>query len=276
MRFFERLTNLANTRAAAALAAVLVSAAPVAAQTTINVVPETATIRAGKWAVTSDSTASGGGMTMRHPDGGAAKLTTALASPANYFEVTFSATAGVPYKLEVLGKADQNSWANDSVFVQFSGSVTASGGATWRIGTTSATEVNLEDCNGCGLSGWKWQDNAWGQGVPYKPVYFAATGTQKLRVQTREDGMSIDQIRLTPQAAAALPPPEQPSTSGTTLKVLDWNTHHGISTDGVFSLDRFIPHIVKSGANVVSLNEVEKNVSFYGGVDAPAKYAALL
>jgi endonuclease/exonuclease/phosphatase family metal-dependent hydrolase len=277
MRFFERLTNLANTRAAAALAAVLVSAAPVAAQTTIDVVPETATVRAGKWVVTSDSTASGGGRTMRHPDGGAAKITTPLASPANYFEVTFSATAGVPYKLEMLGKADQNSWANDSVFVQFSGSVTASGGATWRIGTTSATEVNLEDCSGCGISGWKWQDNAWGQGVPFTPVYFAATGTQKLRVQTREDGMSIDQIRLTPQGAAALPPPpEQPSTVGTTIKVLDWNTHHGLGTDGVFSLDRFIPHIVKSGANVVSLNEVEKNVSYYGGVDAPAKYAALL
>ena len=85
MRFFERLTNLANTRAAAALAAVLVSAAPVAAQTTIDVVPETATLRAGKWVVTSDSTASGGGQTMRHPDGGAAKLTTALASPAELF-----------------------------------------------------------------------------------------------------------------------------------------------------------------------------------------------
>ncbi len=276
MRFFERLTNLANTRAAAALAAVLVSAAPVAAQTTINVVPETATVRAGKWVVTSDNSASGGGKTMRHPDGGAAKLTAALASPANYFEVTFTATAGVPYKLEMLGKADSNSWANDSVFVQFSGSVTGSGGATWRIGTTSATEVNLEDCSGCGISGWKWQDNAWGQGVPFTPVYFAATGTQKLRVQTREDGMSIDQIRLTPQTAAAPPPPEQPSTSGTTIKVLDWNTHHGIGTDGVFSLDRFIPHIVTSGANVVSLNEVEKNVSYYGGVDAPAKYAALL
>jgi endonuclease/exonuclease/phosphatase family metal-dependent hydrolase len=276
MRFFERLTNLANTRVAVALAAVLV-AAPAAAQTVIDLVPETPTLRAGKWVVTSDSSASGGAMTIRHPDGGGAKLTTALASPANYFEVTFSATAGVPYKLEVLGKADQNSWANDSVFVQFSGSVTASGGATWRIGTTSATEVNLEDCSGCGLSGWKWQDNAWGQGVPFTPVYFAATGTQKLRVQTREDGLSIDQIRLTPQSAAALPPPpEQPSTAGTTIKVLDWNTHHGVGTDGVFSLDRFIPHIVKSGANVVSLNEVERNVSYYGGVDAPAKYAALL
>jgi endonuclease/exonuclease/phosphatase family metal-dependent hydrolase len=255
----------------------LVSAAPVAAQPIIDLVPETATVRAGKWVVTPDSTASGL-TTMRHPDGGAAKLSTPLASPANYFELTFSVTAGVPYKLEMFGKADNNSWANDSVFVQFSGSVTASGGSTWRIGTSSATEVNLEDCSGCGISGWKWQDNAWGQGVPFTPVYFAATGTQRLRVQTREDGMSIDQIRLTPQGAAALPPPPPapPSDSGTTIKVFDWNTHHGIGTDGVFSLDRFVTHIVKSGANVVSLNEVEKNVSYYGGVDAPAKYAALL
>jgi endonuclease/exonuclease/phosphatase family metal-dependent hydrolase len=279
MRLFERLTNLAKTktRNAAVLAALLVSAAPAAAQTVINIVPETPTVRAGKWVVTTDSTAAGGGRTMRHPDGGASKITTAAASPANYFEVTFTASAGVPYKLEMLGKADSNSWANDSVFVQFSGSVTSSGGSTWRIGTTSATEVNLEDCSGCGLSGWKWQDNAWGQGVPFKPVYFASTGTQRLRVQTREDGLSIDQIRLTPQAASApVTSVTEPSTSGTTLKVFDWNTHHGVGTDGVFSLERFIPFIVKSGANVVSLNEVEKNVSYYGGVDAPAKYAALL
>ena len=58
--------------------------------------------------------------------------------------------------------------------------------------------------------------------------------------------------------------------------MLDWNTHHGIGTDGAFSLDRFIPYIVSSGANVVSLNEVEKNVGSYGNVDAPAKYASLL
>ena len=37
MRLFERLTNLANTRAAAVLAAVLVSAAPAAAQTVIDI-----------------------------------------------------------------------------------------------------------------------------------------------------------------------------------------------------------------------------------------------
>ena len=58
--------------------------------------------------------------------------------------------------------------------------------------------------------------------------------------------------------------------------MLDWNTHHGVGTDGVFSLERFVAFIVQSGANVVSLNEVEKNVGYYGDVDRPARYAALL
>jgi endonuclease/exonuclease/phosphatase family metal-dependent hydrolase len=150
--------------------------------------------------------------------------------------------------------------------------VSSSGSAEFRIGTTSATEVNLEDCNGCGLSGWKWQDNGYGLNVTGESIYFATTGTQTMRVQTREDGLSIDQITLAPEVTPVI----QPAATGATIKVFDWNTHHGIGTDGVFSLDRFIPYIVSSGANVVSLNEVEKNVGGYGNVDAPAKYAALL
>ena len=268
MRLCERISQLAAT----ALVATLAAAAPAAAQTTIELPAENATVRAGKWVVTSDATAPGGGKTMRHPDAGAGKITTAAASPANYFELTFSAQAGVPYHLSLYGKADNNYWGNDSVFVQFSGSVSSTGSAKWRIGTTAATEVNLEDCNGCGLSGWKWQDNGYGLNVTGEPIYFATTGTQTLRVQTREDGLSIDQIVLAPEATTLAPPP----SSSATLKVLDWNTHHGIGTDGVFSLDRFIPYIVNSGANVVSLNEVEKNVGGYGNVDAPARYASLL
>jgi endonuclease/exonuclease/phosphatase family metal-dependent hydrolase len=271
MRLFERLTHLAATPVAAALVAMLAASAPAAAQSTIELPPENATVRAGKWVVTTDATAPGGGKTMRHPNANAAKITTAAASPANYFELTFSAQAGVPYRLSLYGKADNNYWGNDSVFVQFSGSVSSTGSAKWRIGTTSATEINLEDCSGCGLSGWKWQDNGYGLNVTGEPIYFASTGTQRMRVQTREDGLSVDQIVLAPAAAAAVS-----SSSSATLKVFDWNTHHGIGTDGVFSLERFIPYIVNSGANVVSLNEVEKNVSYYGNVDAPAKYAALL
>ena len=272
MRLCERIIQLAAT----ALVATLAAAAPAAAQTTIELPAENATVRAGKWVVTADATAPGGGKTMRHPDAGAGKITTAAASPANYFELTFSAQAGVPYHLSLYGKADNNYWGNDSVFVQFSGSVSSTGSAKWRIGTTAATEVNLEDCNGCGLSGWKWQDNGYGLNVTGEPIYFATTGTQTLRVQTREDGLSIDQLVLAPEATSLAPPPPPPPSSSATLKVLDWNTHHGIGSDGVFSLDRFIPYIVNSGANVVSLNEVEKNVGGYGNVDAPAKYASLL
>ncbi len=65
------------------------------------------------------------------------------------------------------------------------------------------------------------------------------------------------------------------TTSGTVLKVLDWNTHHGVGTDGVYDLDRIASWIVKTGANVVSLNEVEKNDG-WGNEDQPARYAALL
>ena len=60
-----------------------------------------------------------------------------------------------------------------------------------------------------------------------------------------------------------------------TLKVLDWNTHHGVGTDGVYDLQRFVTWIVRSGAHVVSLNEVEKN-NGWGNEDQPARYAALL
>jgi hypothetical protein len=154
-----------------------------------------ASARAGGWRVQADGTAAGGSA-MVHPDAGAAKLTSPLASPANYFELQFNAEAGRGYRLWIRGKAASDYWANDSVFVQFSGSVTSSGASTWRIGTTSATDVNMEECSGCGLSGWGWQDNGWGVGVMGPLVYFAATGPQTIRIQTREDGLSIDQVVL--------------------------------------------------------------------------------
>ncbi len=150
---------------------------------------------AGTWSVAADSTAAGGSR-LRLPDAGAAKITTPLASPASYFEMTFNAEAGKPYRLWIRLRADNNHWANDSVWVQFSGSVTSGGVPQWRIGTTSGADVNLEDCSGCGLSGWGWQDNGWGVGVMGPLVYFATTGPQTIRVQQREDGVSIDQIVL--------------------------------------------------------------------------------
>ena len=154
-----------------------------------------AAIVAGAWRRTDDPSASAGAR-LWHPDAGAAKITTAAASPANYFELTFNAQAGRGYRLWMRARGESDYWANDSVFVQFSGSINASGAQAWRIGTTSALGVYLEECSGCGISGWGWQDNAWGTGVIGPLVYFATDGPQTLRVQTREDGVSVDQIVL--------------------------------------------------------------------------------
>jgi endonuclease/exonuclease/phosphatase family metal-dependent hydrolase len=69
--------------------------------------------------------------------------------------------------------------------------------------------------------------------------------------------------------------PAAQAQTGSTLKVLDWNTHHGVGSDAVYNLQRFVTWIARSGAQVVSLNEVEKFTS-WGNEDQPARYAALL
>jgi hypothetical protein len=102
--------------------------------------------------------------------------------------------AGVPYHLWMRGKADKNNWANDSVFVQFTDSVNAKGVAEFRIGTTSGTVYSVEDGLNAGVSGWGWNDDAY-QGLA-APIYFATAGPQTIRVQVREDGLSVDQIVL--------------------------------------------------------------------------------
>jgi hypothetical protein len=152
-----------------------------------------ATRVAGLWRTEPDPSAAAG-QRLRHPNAYAPKLTAPLASPANFFELTFTADAGVGYRMWLRGRADSNAYTNDSVYLQFSDSVTAAGAAIYRIGTTSATSVVIEECSGCGLSGWGWADNAYGGNGPL--IYFAASGTHTLRIQTREDGVAIDQIVL--------------------------------------------------------------------------------
>ena len=57
---------------------------------------------------------------------------------------------------------------------------------------------------------------------------------------------------------------------------MDWNIHHGIGTDGRYDINRIADWIVKTGANVVSLNEVEKYEGGYGNEDQPARFASML
>ena len=94
-------------------------------------------------------------------------------------------------------KAENDNWANDSVFVQFTGAKDANGNPVYALGSTSALVVNLEECSGCGVSGWGWEDDGWGapnrNGVTLR---FPEGGAQIIRIQTREDGVSLDQVVL--------------------------------------------------------------------------------
>src|SRR5688572_11491107 len=157
-----------------------------------------APLKIGSWSVTADATAAGGSR-LGNPDAGAPKLQNPRANPSDYFEMTFNADAGTDYRLWLRSKAHNDFWGNDSVFIQFSDSLNSSGSAVYRIGTTSAAEINLEDCSGCGIQGWGWQDNGWGIGVLGPLIRFQSTGTHTVRIQVKEDGLSIDQIVLSPQ-----------------------------------------------------------------------------
>jgi beta-lactam-binding protein with PASTA domain/glutamine amidotransferase PdxT len=152
-------------------------------------------ILGGGWTPTTDATAASGAR-LQNPNAGVRKPAAASASPTQYFELTFQAEAGKAYRLWLRGKALNNSYNNDSVFVQFDGSVDASGAPTWRIGTTSSTMVVLEEAATLGVQGWGWADNGYGLNVLGPVVRFAQTGPQRIRIQTREDGLGIDQVVL--------------------------------------------------------------------------------
>lgn len=141
------------------------------------------------------------------------KADTPLANPKSYFEASFQPVAGTPYRVWLRMKAA--STADDSVWVQFTGSVDAQGRPLWRAGTATALPVVLEECTGCGVSGWGWQDAAPWISAP-SIVRFSSGAPQTIRVQPREDGAVIDEIVLSP-ATYMKEAPGAPSNDGTTL-----------------------------------------------------------
>src|SRR6185295_3229094 len=159
----------------------------------------------GGWSVVADSTAADN-VRLQNPNANFAKLTTPLVSPTSSFELSFNADAGKAYRLWVRGKALDDSYNNDSVYVQFDGSVDAFGVPMWRANTTSAATIILEACSGCGVQGWGWAGNAYGPNALGPVVYFATSGPQRIRIQAREDGLAIDQLVLSAVTYSAVSP----------------------------------------------------------------------
>jgi endonuclease/exonuclease/phosphatase family metal-dependent hydrolase len=152
---------------------------------------------------------------MTSNDSGWSTTDAPLANPNDYFEASFSAPANTTYHVWLRLRAGGDSKWNDSVWVQFSDSADTNGSATYRIGTSDALLVNLEPCNNCGVAGWGWVDKAYWTGQS-PLVTFASRGTHTIRVQTREDGVQVDQIVLSP-ANYLTRAPGQGANDGTVL-----------------------------------------------------------
>ena len=166
--------------------------------------------RHGAWTVQADPSAADS-IALSTPDAGWAATDAPLAQPSDFVDVRFVARAGVPYRVWLRMKAAGNSKWNDSLWLQFSDAV-ANGAQAYGINTESGLLVNLENCSGCGVSGWGWQDGAYWLNRPL--ITFASAGPQTLRVQTREDGVAFDQIVISASAWSSSSP-GQPSGDST-------------------------------------------------------------
>ena len=256
------------------------SAPPPSGARDLVLYPAHAAVIEGDWTVEPDAAAAGGAR-LTNPDMGQSKLTTAAAAPTDYFELTFYADAGVPYHLWLRGGADRDFYGNDSVHVQFSGSVSASGAPIFRIGTTASTVVCIEQGDGAGLDGWGWSDNGWESVGPH--VYFATSGAQTIRVQRREDGIWLDQIVLSPSSFITAPPgaaksdttiypeytgEEAPPTNAGELVLY--------ASDAVIAGDGFTTIADPSAAEGSALQSLDRGTSkIVTALSAPATYAEL-
>jgi endonuclease/exonuclease/phosphatase family metal-dependent hydrolase len=85
-------------------------------------------------------------------------------------------------------------------------------------------------------------------------------------------------LKVTYSAASTTPPPATTTnTTGTLLRVLQWNTHHGgYGTDGVWDPKRLMSWVAKMNPDIVSLNEVEYKDGWSNGQDDLALYLSLL
>lgn len=128
-------------------------------------------------------------------DAGFASTNNALASPANYVDVTCNADVNRPSTIWLRLKALNNAKLNDLLWLQFSDAV-AGGGPAYPLNTTDGLDVNLAtDASASSLTGWGWQNTAYWVSQP-TTLTFNNVGPHTLRIPVREDGVQLDQIVL--------------------------------------------------------------------------------
>ncbi len=124
---------------------------------------------------------------------------------------------------------------------------------TGRLGSSRYTRVALIDLGSSIRQSWRAYGTPDDSDVSSRPV-----------------------LRVTYGGSTVAPSPAPAPTSGSTLRVLEYNVHHGgIGTDGVYNPGRVINWIVKMNPDIVSLCEMESRDSYDSG-DGVAQYKAAL
>jgi hypothetical protein len=163
----------------------------------------------GSWTLASDEACADGLKLLARNDAtGAPKPATASAQergPADYFDVTFFAPAGTPYRVWLRLRTTSDIGADaDVVRVQFSDAL-LDGKPAYRVGSDEGLLAASQPCPGCPASGWGWHDSASLVGGP-ATVAFATGGLHTLRIQAMLPGVQLDQIVLSARAYLNGPP----------------------------------------------------------------------
>jgi endonuclease/exonuclease/phosphatase family metal-dependent hydrolase len=120
-------------------------------------------------------------------------------------------------------------------------------------------------------------------GTRYTRFALADTGAadnESMRVfhSSRAANTSVrPRLVVTYGSVTPLPITTPPVTGpNSTLRVMTYNTHHGVGSDGRYDLNRIATVIASQSPDVVSLNEVMYNSSYGAGENQPATYKSLL
>jgi endonuclease/exonuclease/phosphatase family metal-dependent hydrolase len=218
-----------------------------------------APVKKGHWGAEATTTGAGGSL-LKSSNQGFSTADAPLASPANYFEMSFDAAAGTTYRVWLRLRAEGDSKWNDAVWVQFSDSTTTNGASIYRIGTASGLMVNLERCNSCGVSKWGWQNTAYWLSQ-HTQIRFASSGKHTIRVQTREDGVEIDQIVLSPTKFLNSAPGALVNDSTILAKSSGTSTETSTSTSSL-SPYKGTPFTLPGTVNAVDFDNGGANVAF--------------
>ena len=140
----------------------------------------------------------------------------------------------------------------------------------------SVVNVGVSRPDVASMFGGQYARSGFGTAVSY-PL---APGSYTLAVFPFSSVLNAFDVRglvLVPiRVVAATPPPAPAPSSGTQLRVLQWNTHHGgYGTDGVYSPDRIATWAASMKPDVVMFNEIERN-DYWGHQDQPEVYKNLL